>query len=122
MMSVRWIFTLVSYICTRRQQPPARDSVRSCLHGGQERVREHEEEREGDADEGDRIEQCRDNEHPGEQRRRELRLARHAFEEAAAEDAETDCRAERARAENDAAREHGHGLDVCDVFHSTLLT
>ena len=50
----------------------------------------------------------------------QFRLARRAFEEAAAEDAEADGGAEGAHAEDDADGQHGHGLDVCNVFHSTL--
>ena len=51
----------------------------------------------------------------------EFRLARHALEEAAAEDAEADGRAERAQAEDDADGKYGHTFNVCNVFHSTLL-
>src|SRR5690348_2623680 len=90
-------------------------------HPGEEGIREHEEERKCDADEGDRIEQRRDDEHAREQRRPELGLARHALEEPAPENAEADGRAERAGTEDDAARDRGHGLDKCDIVHSTLL-
>ncbi len=52
----------------------------------------------------------------------QLRLAGRAFEEAATQNAEADSRAERAHAEDDADGKYGHGLDVCNVLHSTLLT
>jgi hypothetical protein len=37
------------------------------------------------------------------------------------QDAEPDGGAERAEAEDDAHGKRGHALDLCDVFHSTLL-
>ena len=48
-------------------------------------------------------------------------LARGAFQKPAAKNTEADSRAECTHTENDANGEYGHGLDVCDVFHSTLL-
>src|SRR6185312_7413375 len=60
-------------------------------------------------------------EHLHLQHRGQLGLTRGAFEKAAAENTEADGRAERAHAENDAYGEHRHGVNVCEIFHSTLL-
>src|SRR5215467_14193982 len=111
--SVRLMFTL-------------RVSVRgsesgSVLNPAEERVCEREEQRETDADHRHRIEQTRHQEHLHAQHRQQLRLARRALDEAAAENAKADGGAERAAAEDDADGQHGHGLDVCNAFHSTLL-
>ena len=77
----------------------------------QERIREREEQREADADHRDRVEQAGDDEHLHLQRRGQLRLARGAFQELAAEQAEADGGAERAEAEDDADGESGETLN-----------
>src|SRR5215469_15414177 len=115
--SVRLMFTVR---LSRRPKPGRSRSVRR-LYRAEERIREREEQREADADHRDRVQQARDQEHLHAQHRQQLRLARRAFDEAAAENAEADGGAERAHAEDDADGQHGHGLDVCNVFHSTLL-
>src|SRR5690242_3612872 len=135
MMSVRLMFTLVSR-CECCEAPVARPKPRRAPQirlwrrasmprgrpqGGQERIGEHEEQRKADADHRDRIEQARDDEHSDEQRGCELRLARHAFEEATPEDAEADGRAERAHAEDETDGDCGHGLNLCDTFHFLSL-
>src|SRR5882762_8452312 len=91
--------------------------------GGDDRhgIREREEQREADADHRHRVQQARDQEHLYTQRRQQFRLARRALDEAPAQDAEADGGAECPHAEDDADGQHGHGLDVCNVFHSTLL-
>ncbi len=66
-----------------------------------ERVGEGEEERDAHADHRDRVEQRHDDEHLHLQHRGELRLARRAFEEAAAEQAHADADAECAEADED---------------------
>src|ERR1700722_7518859 len=88
---------------------------------GSERIREREEQREADADHGDRVDQCRHDEHLDLQHWSELRLPGRALEKAAAKNSEADGGAERAQAEDDADGEHGHGLDGCNIFHSILL-
>src|SRR6202521_5831340 len=98
----------------------ARATVRRAqrIHEG---IREREEQREADADHRHRVEQARDQEHLYAQHRQQLRLARRAFDETPAQKAEADGGAEGPHAEDDADGQHGHGLDVCNVFHSTLL-
>ena len=88
---------------------------------GGERIRERKEQRETDADHGDRVHQRRHDEHLHLQHRGEFGLTGRAFQKAAAENAEADGGAERAHAEDDADGQNGHGLDVCKVFHSILL-
>src|SRR5262249_2647452 len=44
-----------------------------------------------------------------------------SLEEAATQNAEADGGAQCAHAEDDSHGEHGHGLDMCNIFHSTLL-
>src|SRR3954467_5809694 len=86
----------------------------------QERVREREEQREPDADERDRVQQAGDDEHLHLQRGGELRLARRAFQELAAEQAEADGGTERAEAEDETDTESGETLDVgdvCEIVH-----
>src|SRR6185437_9613958 len=65
------------------------------LQCGNERIREREEQGEADADERARVQQSDENEGTTEQGRCELGLARHSLQEAAAEQAEADGRAER---------------------------
>src|SRR5215469_6377077 len=89
-------------------------------HALEKRIREHEEQRERDADEGHGIEQRRHDEHSDEQSRRELGLACHALEESSAEDTEADRGAERSHAENQSACECGHRFYECNVTHSIL--
>src|SRR2546421_272108 len=98
----------------------AGSSVRR-LQRAHEGIREREEQRKADADHRHRVQQARDQEHLHPQHRQQLRLARGALDEATAQDAEADGGAERSHAEDDADGQHGHGLDVCNVFHSTLL-
>src|SRR3984893_4990598 len=114
-MSVRLMFT--GYLLLA---PSLRVSVRR-LQRAHERVREREEQREADADHRHRIQQARDQEHLDAQGWQQLRLARRAFDETPAQDAEADGGAEGPHAEDDADGQHGHGLDVCNVFHATLL-
>src|SRR3954465_8936169 len=86
----------------------------------QERVREREEQREAESDEPDRVEQAGDDEHLHLQRRGQLRLARRAFQELAAEQAEADGGTERAQTEDETDAESGEALDlgdVCEIFH-----
>src|SRR5438552_18980874 len=87
------------------------------LQPRQERIREREEQRETDTDHGNRVDERGDNEHLGLQHRRQLRLTRRTFEKAATENAETDGGAQRTHAEDDSDGQHGHGLDMCNVFH-----
>ena len=113
-MSVTVIFTRVSSTSFRllSGQPPG-------VIGPQERVREREEQREADADQRDRVEQAGDDEHLHLQRRGQLRLARGAFQELAAEQAEADGGTERAQAEDEADAESGEALDlgnICEHF------
>src|SRR5215813_14256295 len=115
--SVRLMFTVR---LSRGRKPAGPRSVRR-LYRAQERIREREEQCEADADHRHRVQQARDQEHLHAQHRQQLRLARRALDEPAAEDAEADRGAERAAAEDDADGQHGHGLDVCNAFHSTLL-
>src|SRR6516162_2595012 len=116
--SVRLMFTVR---ISRRRKPARPRSVRR-LYRAQERIREGEEQREADTDHGHRVQQARDQEHLHAQHRQQLRLARRALDEAATENAEADRGAECTHAKDDADGQHGHGLDVCNVFHSTLLT
>src|SRR5579862_2650021 len=114
-MSVRLMFT----VCLSRPKRRAALADSVCrLQGAEERVREGEEQREADADHGDRVQQARDQEHLHAQRRQQLGLTSGTLDEASAEDAEADGGAEGAHAEDDADGQHGHGLDVCNVFHS----
>src|SRR5690348_1703550 len=99
--------------CSRVMARAASDAL-------EERVREHEEQGERDADEGHGIEQRRHDEHSDEQSGRELGLARHSLEESSAENTEADGGAERSHAENQSAREGGHRFDECNIAHSTL--
>src|SRR6516225_2104643 len=115
--SVRLMFTVR---ISRGQEPVGKRSVRR-LYRGEERIREREEQREADADHRHRVQQARDQEHLHAQHRQQLRLARRALDEAATENAEADRGAECTHAKDDADGQHGHGLDVCNVFHSTLL-
>src|ERR1700722_4847927 len=112
--SVRLMFTVVS----RPARLPPTFSVRQ---PGSERIREREEQRETDPDHGDCIDQRGDDEHLHLQHRRQLGLARGAFQKPAAKNTEADSRPECAHTEDDPDGQYGHGLDVCDVFHSTLL-
>src|SRR5579864_5556581 len=111
---VRLMFTAWSPACAS-----CAGSVRR-VQRAEERVGEGEEQREADADHRDRVQEARHHEHLDAQHRQQLRLTRRALDEAPAEDAETDCGARRAQPEDDADRQHGHGLDVCN-FHSSLL-
>src|SRR4051812_15967301 len=96
-----------------------------CRSGGrsdrsEERVREREEQREADADERDRVEKPCDDEHLHLQRRGEFRLARRAFQELAAEQAEADGGTESAETEDEADAESGEALNLSNfsnVFH-----
>src|SRR5215469_16135875 len=115
--SVRLMFTVR---LSRGRKPAGLCSVRR-LYRAQERIREREEQREADADHRHRVQQACDQEHLHAQHRQQLRLARRALDEAAAENAEADRGAECTPAEDDANGQHGHGLDVCNAFHSTLL-
>src|ERR1700739_3319540 len=112
--SVRLMFTV------RNSRPERLGCRRRSMRRqrAEERIREREEQREADADHRDRIQEARDQEHLHAQHRQQLRLARGACDEAAAENAEADGGPERAHAEDDADGQHGHGLDVCNVFHS----
>src|SRR6185312_4373273 len=103
-----------------RRSCSRRSDGRGSMHGRQEGIREHEEEREGDADEGHGVEQGRHDEHSDEQSGGELGLARHALEETAAEDTEADGGAERSHAENQSACKRGHRFYECNVTHSNL--
>src|SRR5215472_9821434 len=114
--SVRLMFTVRA---SRRRNPGRWRSVPR--NRAEERIRECEEQREADTDHRHRVQQSRDQEHLHAQRRQQFRLARRAFDEAPAQDAEADGSAKRDHAEDDADGQHGHGLDVCNVFHSTLL-
>src|SRR5580698_5273464 len=102
-INVRLMFTVVS----RPAPLPVAPLVRQ---PGGERIREREEQREADADHGDRVDQRRHDEHLHLQHRSELRLPCRALEKAAAENSEADGGAERSHAEDDADGEHGHGL------------
>src|SRR5579862_880041 len=86
----------------------------------EKRIREGEEQREPDADHRHRVEQPGDHEHLDAQHRQQLGLTGRPFDEASAQYAETDGGAGGAQAEDDADRQNGHGLYLCDV-HSTLL-
>src|SRR3954465_12559000 len=89
----------------------------------QERVREREEQREAESDEPDRVQQAGDDEHLHLQRRGQLGLARRAFQELAAEQAEADGGTQGAHAEDDADGECGETLDLrvlSNVFHFFL--
>src|SRR5215472_13439937 len=115
--SVRLMFTVR---ISRRPKTGRSRSVRR-LYRAEERIREGEKQREADADHRYRVQQARDQEHLHAQHRQQLRLARRAFDEAATENAEADRGAQCAHAKDDADGQHSHGLDVCNVFHSTLL-
>src|SRR2546421_5944553 len=106
-MSVRLMFTAYASVLPVQR-----------AHEG---IREREEQCEADTDHRDRVQQARDQEHLYAQRRQQLRLARRAFDETAAQNAETDGGAECPHAEDDTHGQHGHGLDLCNAFHSTLL-
>src|SRR5690606_10395383 len=73
--------------------------------------------RERDADDRQRVEQARDDEHADLQHVRELRLTRRALEELAAEQAEADAGTERREAEDQADRDGGVRLDQSNEFH-----
>src|SRR5579863_2469437 len=88
---------------------------------GHERIREREKERERHADECHRIEQAGDDEHSDQQCRSELRLTGNALEKTPPQDPEADRRAERSHPENQSDSDYGHSVDMCNVFHSTLL-
>src|ERR1700722_4940779 len=114
-MSVRLIFTVLSPASSRH----ALRRVSVCgLQRAHERVREREEQRKTDADHGHRVEQSCDQEHLHAQRRQQFRLTCGAFDKTAAEDAEADGGAKCSHPEDDADGQYGHGLDVCNVFHS----
>src|SRR5688572_25787669 len=76
-----------------------------------ERVRESEEHREADADDERGVDQAEQQEDLGLELGHELRLARRAFEEAAAHDAHAHARAERAEADHQADADAGVSLD-----------
>src|SRR6188768_3161438 len=114
-MSVTVIFTRVS--SANRVLLASRLADRN-----QERVLEREEQREADAHERDRVEQAGDDEHLHLQGRGQFRLARGAFQELAAEQAEADGGSERAHAEDDADGESGETLNVSNIskmFHDS---
>src|SRR3984893_17405117 len=116
-ISVRLMFTVPSLL-PRAASGCASVRRAQRVHEG---IREREEQREADADHRHRIQQARDQEHLYAQHRQQLRLARRALDETPAQDAEADGGAEGPHAEDDADGQHGHGLDVCNVFHATLL-
>src|SRR5262249_51065145 len=113
-MSVRLMFT--SFSPDRKRRDALLESV--SRHRAEERIGEREEQREADADHRDRVQKAGDQEHLHAQHRQQLRLACGTLDEAPAEDAEGAGGAEGAHAEDDADGQHGHGLDVCNVFHS----
>src|SRR2546421_11407117 len=126
---VNQVSSMNTIICTTRVRlmftalSPAGGSARrsvSRVQRAQERIREREEQREADADHRHRVQQSRDHEHLNAQHRQQLRLARRALDETPAQDTEADGGAGRPQSEDDADRQHGHGLDVCN-FHSALL-
>src|SRR5688572_16712110 len=82
-------------------RPLSAARARRSLQLADERVGEGEEQRDAHADHRHRVEQRDHDEHLRLQHRRELRLARRAFEEAAAEQAHADADAQRAEADQD---------------------
>jgi hypothetical protein len=75
------------------------DGLQGFLKLTYERVSEREEQRNTNTDHGYGVEQCDDEEHFRLQHRGKLRLARSAFEEAAAEQAHADAYAKGAKAD-----------------------
>jgi hypothetical protein len=91
----------------------------------EQRVGEREEHREADADDVRRVDQAEQQEDLRLQLRHQLRLARGAFQEARAHDADADARAERAQADHQTDPDGGARLDhrqQLHIFHVAFLS
>src|SRR5581483_5041343 len=115
--NVALIFTLAS----PANETKRRSTAQRLLHDRHERIREQQVQTDTHADHGDRIEQAGDDEHLHLQRRNHLGLTRRTFQEAAAENSETDGRTERAETDQQRDRDSRHTENRCD-FHFPLLS
>ena len=78
------------------------------------RIGEQEQQGDGDADDGHRVEQAGDDEHLGLQSRSELRLPRRSFQELAAQQREADGGAQRTEANEQADGQNGIAQQLSD--------
>jgi hypothetical protein len=104
---------------------PQRFRYKDIAEASEKRVREREEHRDAEADDERGVDEAQQQEHLRLQLRHELRLARRAFEKAAAHDADADTGAERAQADHETDADAGGGLDLGDqlkLVHGFFLS
>src|SRR5579862_5757005 len=88
-------------------------------NSGPERAGEGEKQRDAYADHRHRVQETRDDEHLDLQHRHQFGLARGAFQKLAAQQAEADCRTQRAHADQDRDCNRGHALDLRQTRYVT---
>jgi hypothetical protein len=115
-----WTMSVTVTLRAPLDEPAGRLVPSSLGDRAQEGVRECEEQRETDAYERDCVQEAGDDEHLHLQRRGQLRLARGAFQELAAEQAEANGGTESTEAEDQSDAEGGEALNLgntCEIFH-----